>query len=162
MKINLGFISAWRDIQNYRGWIRTIREESANPDSLYNKFGFENNYTGMIYLPIILKDEYTQVPDKVKKLRVVELLNPVNRYLDEELNFGEYLEVDFNQVIDEEGEETNTYMIAYVFTFQTISLLWILKRSILVGSLIWAGFRYLPQINYTPAIDFVLELIKSL
>ena len=88
----LGFKGAWRDIENYREWIAVIKREHDNVDSLYNKYGFSHNYTYMIYLVLSLNQEEGQLPDNVKKARVIENLAPVNRYLDEELNFAEYLQ----------------------------------------------------------------------
>lgn len=137
----LGLRSAWLDIANYREWIRTIKREKNNPQSLFNKYDLSHNMTYMLYLVLTLPEEDKLIPDNIKRLRVIDSLRPVNRYLDEELRFAEYLVPEFNQVMDEDGEPTLSYVIAYRFAFKTIGLGWILKRLLLLGVLTFVGFK---------------------
>lgn len=153
----LGFRSAWRDIENYRAWISTVKAEFANPDSQFNKFGFSHNYTYMIYLVMALETDEGQLPDNLRRLRVIEKLRPVNRYLDEDLNFAEYLVPEFNQVYDDD-EPTLNYVIAYRFAFKTLGVWWIIKRSILIGGLIFLGFRAPWQAVYETISSWISAL----
>ena len=87
-----GIKGAWRDIDNYREWIQVIKNEEANPKSTYNKFGISHNFSYMIYLVLKLDDQHKDLSDNIKETLVIEQLAPVNRYLDEELNWAEYLD----------------------------------------------------------------------
>ena len=151
----LGFKSAWKDIQNYKEWVNVIKREHSNPDSPYNKFGFSHNYTYMIYLVITLAQDEGQLPDNIKKVKVIESLAPVNRYLDEELNFAEYLVPEFNQVFDEDNEPTLSYVIAYRFAFKTLGIWWSIKRLVLLTGLVWAGL----EIYWTELFGWIFSLI---
>ena len=67
------------------------------------------------------------------RLRLVESLGNLHRYLDEELGFAECLTPEFNQFIDDEGNPTLTYLISYRFSFNKLSLGWVLKWIFLIS-----------------------------
>jgi hypothetical protein len=46
------------------------------------------------------------LPENVKRVKVLESLNPLNRYLDEDLGFAECLTCEFNQFEDDKGNLT--------------------------------------------------------
>lgn len=135
-----GLRAGYRDIQNYREWIKVIKREKSNLESAYNKFGFSHNYTYMIYLVLTLDHTEGQLPDNIQRARIIEKLGPVNRYLDDELTFAEYLVPEFSQIF-EDDEATLSYVIAYRFAFQTIGLWWTLKRIVLFSGLTFIGFK---------------------
>ena len=47
---NWGIVKIYRDFDNYRDWIRTIKREEKDPKSKYNQFKFSKNYFYNIYL----------------------------------------------------------------------------------------------------------------
>lgn len=155
MKFNLGIISAWKDIQNYRDWISTINREKNDPNSLYNKFGMDHNITYMIYFILSLSPEDVYLPDKVKKLRVFDSLTPINRYLDEDLGFAEYLVPEFNLILDEDKNPTLDYVIAYRFATKTIGIKWFFKMLIGLIGLIYIIIK----IPWQNLISWILNLI---
>ena len=136
----LGFKKAWNDIANYRDWIRTIKREETNPDSIYRRFDMGKNIFYNIYVVVTLPDSDENLPENILRMRVLESLAPINRYLDENLRFGEYLTPEFNRVYDG-GAPTLSYVIMYRFTFHKFSVKWLLTRLGLIGCLIFAGFK---------------------
>ena len=133
----LGLRSAYLDIKNWIEWIRTVKAENADLQSKYHQFGMSHNFTHMIYLVVTLDEEDATAPDNVKKSKVIEYLAPVNRYLDEDLNFAEYLVPEFNQVVSDTGEPTLSYVIAYRFAFKTIGFWWAVKRLAGLAAIIY-------------------------
>lgn len=152
MKFNPFKIPLWiKDIQNYIDWIKTIDKEKLNPKSKWYKFNMNHNYFYTIYFVTALPDEDKVLPDNIKRLRLIELLSPVHRYLDEELQFAEYIIPEFNQFYDENNEPTLMYGIVYRFAFKKISIKWLISRTIILAALIWALIKF-------PVISFLINL----
>lgn len=144
-----------RDIRNYRDWIKTIKKEKENQNSLWHRFGMKHNAFYVIYFPMSLPDEDRHLPDNIKRMRVVESLAPVHRYFDEDLQFAEYIVPEFNQFYDDENQPTLTYGIVYRFAFKRLSLGWVISRSILIGAITWALVKW-------PVISSLVEFITNL
>ena len=147
MKFNLNLkkLPIWmviKDIQNYIDWIKTIKREKSKPKSMWNKFKMNHNYFYTIYFPLVLPKEDQTLPDDIKKLRVLEMLIPVHRYLDDDLNFGELIVPEFNQFYDEENKPTNAYGIVYRFAFNKLSIRWVISRLLIIGALIFLLIKY--------------------
>jgi len=124
----LGLRAAWNDLVQYREWIKIIGKEEKNPKSIYNKYNMGRNSFYNIFVIITLPQEDSVLPFEIQKIRAIESSAPINRYLDETLQFGEYLVPEFNHVYTEEGEPTSSFLFMYSFQFTTISFIWILKR----------------------------------
>jgi len=144
-----------KDISNYRAWIKTIKAEKANPDSLWHRFNMDHNDFYVIYFPMSLPEEDKALPDNIKRMRVVESLAPVHRYIDEDLNFAEYIVPEFNQFYDEDEKPTLTYGIVYRFAFKRLSLKWAISRTLLIGAITFVFIKW-------PLITMAIELVKSL
>jgi len=140
-----------RDLSNYSKWISVIKEEKSNPLSKYNKFDFSNNIFYVIYTVISLKDEEKVLPEEIKKMKVLELMAPINRYLDEDLGFADYLVPEVSEFYDENNLPTLKYGLVYKFAFKRLSLKWVLYRLALWISIIVAFNKF-----------NILELIKGL
>jgi len=145
----------YRDIENYIDWIRTINKQKRNPQSLWHKFSLSHNDFYIVYLIVTLPEETRTLPDNLKRLRLIESLAPVNRYIDEDLGFAEYIVPEFNQFYDDENTPTLSYGIVYRYAFKRLSLGWAISRTIIVGLLIFLFVRF-------PIINTIIEWIKSL
>jgi len=149
---NLSFWMVIKDIQNYIDWIKTINREKAKPKSIWNKFNMKHNYFYTIYFPLALPQEDKALPDNIKRLRVVELLSPIHRYLDEDLQFAEYIIPEFNQFYDDENQPTLLYGIIYRFAFKRLSVKYVITRILFWGGLIFLLVRY-------PIIHWIINFI---
>lgn len=133
-----GVSKVWRDIENYRDWCRVIKSEEINKRSKYNTWNLNRNRFYTLYFTHSIKEEEAQLPEQIQRMRMLESMAPLHRYLDEELGFAGNLVPEFNQFFDEEGEPTLTYLIAYRFAFNTLSLKWVVKFLIKWAILITA------------------------
>ena len=137
--MNIFKISTWgiskviNDIENYRDFIRTIKEQEADPKSKYNIWKLNHNYFYTVYFTMDIDENEEKLPENIKRLRLIESLAPLHRYLDEELGFAECLTPEFNQFYDKEGKPTLTYLIAYRFSFNKLSVSWVIKSLIKLG-----------------------------
>jgi len=144
-----------KDIENYIDWIKTVKKEASNPKSLFHKFNMKYNIFYILYFTITLPQEDDNLPDNIKRMRVVESLAPVHRYLDEDLQFAEYIVPEFSQFYKDD-KPTLTYAVIYRFAFKRLSLGWVISRSILLAGLTWVFYKY-SLINM--AIEWMQALI---
>ncbi len=142
LKNKLPVFMVARDIMNYIDWIKTINREKVEPNSMYNKFKMKHNFFYVIYFPIKLNDEDSKLPMNIKKLRIVEILAPVHRYIDEDLQFAEYIVPEFNQFYDDENNPTEVYGIVYRFMFKRLSLKWFITRFLGISVLAFVFIKF--------------------
>ena len=116
-----GIIRVYRDIVNYIDYINIIKREREDPYSKFNKWKLSHNGFYTIFATVDIDENEAQLPQKVMRLRMIESLAPLHRYLDEELGFAECLIPEFNQFFDEENNPTLTYLISYRFGFNKLS-----------------------------------------
>lgn len=147
LKSRIPLLMVINDLKNYSEWIKTINREKRKNDSMWNKYHMKHNFFYTIYFPIFLPEEDRVLPDSIKRLRVIETLAPVHRYIDEELQFAEFIVPEFNQFYDDENKPTLTYGIVYRFAFKRLSLKFVLYRLLFMGLFIWGLFK-LPNIEW--------------
>lgn len=145
---NWGWVKVYRDFENFYDWVRTIKKEKANPKSKFNEWKLEHTKLYDVYVIVSLDIEDSPLPEVIKRTKVVESLNPLNRYLDEELGFAECLSCEFNQFEDDQKNPTLSYLIVYRFIWNKFSLLWLLKFLIINGILVW----FIVKFNIIPLI----------
>jgi len=122
-----GIYKAILDIKNYADFIKSIKKEKNQKDSKFNKWNLKTSYFYSIYFTYDLDESEANLPENVKRLRLIESLAPLHIYLDEELGFAECLVPEINQFFNDKNEPTLTYLIMYRFSFNKISLKWLLK-----------------------------------
>ena len=133
-----GIVKVYRDFENYNDWKKTIKAEESNLSSKYNKWKLNRNSFYNVYFTMDIDETEAQLPEQIKRLRLMETLAPLHLYLDEELGFAECLTPEFNQFYDDEGNPTLTYLIAYRFSFNKFSISWLIKFLLKLGVLITA------------------------
>jgi len=131
-----GLFRVIRDLRNYFDFIRTIKKEKYNSKSKYNKWKLNHNAFYTIFFTIDIEESEKALPEQVMKLRMIESLAPLHRYLDEELGFAECLTPEFNQFYDEEGNPTLTYLITYRFSFNKLSFWWVVRWALIIPTII--------------------------
>lgn len=140
---NWGIVKVYRDIENFSDWKKIIKKEQNNPISKFNKWKLSRTKLFDIYLTLSLDENDAVLPESVQRVKLMETLNPVHRYLDEELGFAECLNCEFNQYVDENKKPTLTYLIVYRFNFNKLSIKWIVKNLIILGILTFATIKFL-------------------
>ena len=132
---NWGIVKIYRDFDNYRDWIKTIKREQKDPKSKFNQFKLSRNYFYNVYLTVSLDDVDMQTTEIVQRMKIIEMLNPVHRYLDDELGFAECLTPEFNQFVDDQKNPTLTYLVMYRFSFNKFSLNWLIRWLFIISAL---------------------------
>jgi len=151
-----GIFKVYRDIDNYRDFIRVIKQEKANKKSKFNQWQLNHNSFYAIYFTMSITEEESQLPENIKRLRLIESLGGLHRYLDEELGFAGSLSPEFNQFYDENNNPTLTYLIVYRFVFEKLSFYWIIKFLLIVSGLTYLFFN---QHIITNSIQWIANLI---
>ena len=152
---NWGISKVYRDVINYRDWIRMLKSEELDLNSKFNKWKLKVNAFYTVYFTHDIEESESQLPNKVMHLRLMEQLAPLHRYLDEELGFAECIEPSFSRFENEEGELTLSCLVMYRFCFNHLSIKWILKKIIFWGLMIWSGLKY-------GWFNLIIEWIKTL
>ena len=149
-----GIVKAARDIQNYADWIKTIKREEHNAKSKYSQWDLNHNPFYTLWFIHNISEEENQLPEKVMRIRMMEMLNPLHKYLDEELGFAEYLVPEINRFYDDDGNPTLSFLIMYRFTFNFLSLKWIVK---------WLAFIVAGAFVYHKGwVQSLVEWVKNL
>jgi hypothetical protein len=139
---NWGLIKVIRDLNNYSDWIKTVKKEAANKNSKYNKWSLQHNSFYTLYAIMSLDEADYALPENIKRLRVLEMTTNLNKYLDEDLGFAECLTPEFLNFHDENNKPTLSYIVAYRFSFNKLSLWWLIKWSVLISVLIYCLIKY--------------------
>lgn len=153
---NWGLVKVIRDFENFNDWKRIIKREEADPKSKFNKWKLERTKLYDVYTIVNLDDADANLPEAIQRTKVIESLNPLHRYLDEELGFAECLNCEFNQFQDDKGNLTLSYLIVYRFNFNKFSVKWLLKFVVITGGIIFVilHFKLIPLL-----ISWVSSLI---
>lgn len=153
----LGY-NIYKDIYNYISWIRTIKREKKNPKSKYNKYGLNHNAFYNLYIVVNLENEETQLDAHNKRLRVIEKMAPINRYLDDDLKFAGNLVPEFNQVYEKDtNSPIETYVLLYRYAFDVLSPKWVITRSISIFAII----KIIQFINWETINIWMINLINQ-
>ena len=139
---NWGIVRAYRDIENFNDWKRTIKGEEENPNSNFNRWKLKRSKLFDVYTIVSLEEADAQLHEAIKRTKVMEMLNPVHRYLDESLGFAGSLSAEFNQFVDDENTPTLSYLIVYRFIFEKFSLLWLVKNIVIIAGLLFVILHF--------------------
>jgi len=139
---NWGIVQVYRDFENFADWKRVINKEQKNPKSNYNRWKLKHTSFYDVYTIITLDEADALLPEAVQRTKVIESLNPLHRYLDEDLGFAECLNCEFNQFEDDKGNSTLSYMIVYRFNFNKFSIKWLVKSLIILGIVIYIVAKF--------------------
>lgn len=150
--INWGIVKIYRDFENYLDWVKTIKREESNPRSSYNEYKLQRTKLFDLYITVSLEQEDKNLPETIQRVKVLESLNPIHKYLDEKLGFADCLNCEFNQYEDENKQLTLTYLIVYRFRFNKFSIVWILKNILIWGLIIFF-------VNKFNLVSWILSLI---
>lgn len=139
---NWGIVKVYRDIENFNDWRKTIIKEESDPKSKFNKWKLQRTKLYDLYTIIALSEEDAALPEVVQRTKVVESLDPLHKYLDEDLGFAECLNCEFNQFQDDKGQLILSYLIVYRFRFEKLSLRWLIKSLIILGIIMYVVTKF--------------------
>ena len=144
----IGIVQCVKDFINFIKFKKQIKQEFKRRDSLFNKLNLKKNWLGnVVYLQLNCSDEDLMNFNYDEESMVMGKLKPVVNYLSSELNWGDYLQMQVSNFVDEDGNKSLSYAILFVFTgyrltpvrFVIISLI----TLALLGTGIWAICHFL-------------------
>ena len=122
------FLNAIRAIRQFHLFKKEITEEMENKNSTFNKLNLQRNNLGnVIYVQLNYDDEKFMSSGYNVQEMVGKDLDKINKYLDEEVRWGEYLDMKISQFYDEDGYPTYSYAVEYKFTDYLDGIKYILK-----------------------------------
>ena len=139
---NWALVKVIKDLSNYVDWIKTLKKEESDQKSKYNKWKLQHNYFYTLYAAMSLDDADYALPEHIKKIRVLEMTNNLNIYLDEELGFAECLSPEFFNFYDDKNNPTLTYVVAYRFIFNKLSVWWLIKWGVLCSIMLYCILKF--------------------
>lgn len=110
-------LQAIRAIRQFHLFKKEIGEEMTNKDSTFNKLNLQRNSIGnVIYVQLNYDDEKFMSAGYNVQEMVGKDLDKINAYLDNEIRWGEYLDMRIAQFYNEDGTPTYSYAVEYKFT----------------------------------------------
>lgn len=121
----------WRELINYFYVKRTFKK-ARDYDEEWDKHRLRLDWVGRAYTVVNIKQEDVGDQDLVKKSKVIELVKPINAYINT-LGVSEVI----SMAVEQKSERS--WLVVYYPLFNNFSLWYILKILILIGGLTVAG-----------------------
>lgn len=121
-------LNTWYGIKELYYWfklIKVINKNKSRPD--WKRMNFRIGWVYQIYTVINLKDEYMGEEEDVKKMRVLEKIAPINKYV---ASLSDFVKDSVRLEIVHEPN-TKSWVVIYWPLFNYFSLWWVLKRIII-------------------------------
>ncbi len=144
----IGIVQCVKDFINFIKFKKQIKEEFKRRDSLFNKLNLKKNWLGnVVYLQLNCSDEDLMNFNYDEESMVMGKLKPVINYLSSDLNWGDYLQMQVSNFVDEDGNKSLSYAILFVFSGYRLTparfILMTLVTLALLGTGIWAICHFL-------------------
>jgi len=97
--------AAWRELMNFF-FVRRVIKRNQKTDK-WKSFKLRSGWLNQIYTVINLRKEDMGEEEDIRKMRVIEKIEPMNRYM-EDLNLAEVMSIEFNDI-----DDTRSYLIIY-------------------------------------------------
>ena len=113
------------NIEKYKEWKDTITKEENNYYSIYNNLNLQSNENKtIIWQNLKLSDSEELYFDWFSKNnKLMELVHPAVKYLQEDLQWGEYLTYDIAHLENEEDPSAVMPVYAAIFKFTPVPLI---------------------------------------
>lgn len=99
--------STYLDIVNFWKFRKTLKTEEDNPNSKFNAFNLKTNkLRNVLYKNVVIPEEFQRnLPEHMIRDKILDIVKPINMYLQNELIWGEYLSFNIWHFTDEEHKE---------------------------------------------------------
>lgn len=114
-----------KNIKKYKEWKEVITEEENNYYSTYNNLNLHSNDSkSVIWQNIELSPEEERYFDWfAKNNKITEIVQPVVKYLQEDLKWGEYLTYDIAHLENEDNPDEIIRVYTAIFKFTPVPLI---------------------------------------
>ena len=117
MKFFKKIIQAFIDFRNFFKFRKDIKHEFYIRDSKFNNLGLKRNWLGdVIYVQLNCSDVDLMNAEYNSERMVMLKLRPIIDYLSQELDWGDYLNPQIANFVDEDNNPSLSYGVLFVFT----------------------------------------------
>jgi hypothetical protein len=145
---DIGFVQCIKDISNFFKFRREMRREFSHRDSKFNKLGLQLNWLkNVVYTQLNCTEEDLMNFGYDEEAMIMKKIQPIVEYLGTELGWSDYLSPQISNFVDENGEQTLSYGIIFVFTPYRLTFTRAIINAIvscgIIGVGIWAILKFL-------------------
>jgi hypothetical protein len=141
---NNKFIQFFVDLRNFFRFKKNIKEEMERANSGMTVYNIKRNWFGnILYTQINCTDADLMNADYDYSKMLETKLRPIVDYLSLELGWSEYLTPQISNFVDDEGNQTLSYGILFIFVGYSLTLTKLLISSILLLGCIITGLAFL-------------------
>jgi len=138
----IGFIQCMKDFSNFFKFKKMMKKESLNKDSKFNKYKLHNNWLGnIVYVQIDCTDEDLMNANYDADYMLKLKLKPIIEYLSTELDWGDYLNLQVSNFVDEDGNSSLSYAVLFLFNGYRLTFSKFLMNCI-VSIVLLGGITY--------------------
>lgn len=132
---NLAAVIAWMDVVNFFRFKKDFDEEEADDRTDYHRFHLRRNkLKNIIYCQWNFTDTDLMYADYDSNKMCMRKFSEIAKYISK-LGWGEYINPDAQNFIDEKGDATLSYAYIFEFTPKAFSFGWLFKWiGIILGS----------------------------
>ena len=117
MKLFRKIIQSFIDFRNFFKFRKDIKHEFYTRDSKFNALNLKRNWLGdVIYVQINCTDVDLMNAEYDSERMVMLKLRPIVEYLSQELDWGDYLNPQIANFVDEDNNPSLSYGVLFVFT----------------------------------------------
>lgn len=120
-----------REIRNYFFVQKAIRKASKTKQ--WEDLKLRYTLTGRIYTVRSVAQEDMGEEVSVRRYKAMQMMYPINDYISS-LGLQEVVTAGIENVVDEEGNETRSFLIQYVPLFNHLTVIWLVSRLALVAA----------------------------
>ena len=100
-----------------------MQREFGIRDSKFNKLGLHLNWLGnVVYYQLNCTDEDMMTFNYDEERLVYKKIQPIVEYLSGELGWGDYLTMQVSNFVDEEGNNSLSYGILFIFVGENLTI----------------------------------------
>lgn len=147
------FVIWWLDIINFFRFIKEIKEEEKDSESIFNKLKFKTNkFRNVVYRQYNFSDNEFMWADYDVQKMVVNKYKEFAKYFYETIMWGEYIITDIMNFSTAEGEPTMTYVYMFKYSPKLFTFKGLFKWMGIIlcgcGLLVLLVWLYILTLNY--------------
>ena len=110
------YIQSFKDILNFFKFRKDIKNEFYLRDSKFNRYNLKTNWIGdVVYVQIDCSEEDLMKANYDSEEMIFKKIQPIVEYLSQELNWGDYLNLQIANFVDEDNNPSLSYGVLFVF-----------------------------------------------
>jgi hypothetical protein len=140
-------VQAVNDVKNFIKFKKNITAEMKLANSEFNTLKLKRNWFGnVLYVQLNFTENDLRLVDYDGEVLMQNSLKKYITYLSTTLGWGEYLGIQINNFVDDDGNATLSYGVLFYFIPYVISAKWTIKWLLIVAAIVVGLIFLLPLI----------------